>query len=60
MDAIGCRKKAASEIVEQGADYVLALNKNQRELYDDVKDTSEQWDESGGASASKRRSLTGV
>ena len=48
MDAMGCQKKVASEIVEQGADYVLALKKNQRELYDDVKDTFLQWDGSVG------------
>ena len=48
MDALGCRKKVASEIVEQGADYALALKKNHRELYDDVKDTFLQWDRSVG------------
>ena len=32
-----CQKKATREIVEQGADYVLALKKNQRELYEDVE-----------------------
>ena len=30
--------------MEPGADYVLALKGNQRELYDDVKDTFEQKD----------------
>lgn len=48
MDAMGCQKKVAREIVEQGADYVLALKGNQRELYDDVSDTFLQWDESVG------------
>ena len=43
MDAMCCRK-----IVEQGADYALALKKNQRDLYDDVKDTYLQWDGSVG------------
>ena len=47
-DAMGCQKKVAREIVEQGADYVLALKGNQRELYDDVKDTFLQWDEGVG------------
>ena len=42
IDAMGCQKKVASEIVERQADYVLALKGNQRELYDDVKDTFEQ------------------
>ena len=48
IDAMGCQKKVASEIVEQGADYALALKGNQRELRDDVKDTFSQWDESVG------------
>ena len=50
IDAMGCQKKVASAIVEQGADYVLALKDNQRELYEDVKDAFEQWDESAGDS----------
>ena len=50
IDAMGCQKKVASAIVERKADYVLALKDNQRELYEDVKDTFEQWDESAGDS----------
>lgn len=48
IDAMGCQKKVAQTIVDSEADYVLALKRNQRELYDDVKDTFEQWDESMG------------
>ena len=36
IDAMGCQKKVASTITEQGADYVLALKQNQPRLYDDV------------------------
>ena len=36
IDAIGCQKEVAEKIIEQKADYVLALKKNQPSLYDDV------------------------
>ena len=42
LDAMGCQKKVAQAIVEREADYVLALKGNQRELYEDVKDTFKQ------------------
>ena len=48
LDAMGCQKNIAQAIVEQEADYVLALRENQRGLYDDVKDSLEQWNESVG------------
>ena len=48
IDAMGCQKDIAQAIVDQEADYALALKGNQRELYDDVRDTFEQWDESVG------------
>ena len=37
IDAIGCQKTIAQKIVDQGADYVLALKDNHRQLADDVK-----------------------
>lgn len=37
IDAMGCQKEIAAQIVEQGADYVLALKGNQGILHDDVK-----------------------
>lgn len=37
IDAMGCQKEIAAEIVEQGADYVLALKENQGNLYEDVE-----------------------
>jgi len=37
IDAIGCQKEVAKQIVEQGADYVLALKDNQGRLHDHAK-----------------------
>lgn len=36
IDAMGCQKEIARQIVEQGADYMLALKENQGRLYEDV------------------------
>src|SRR5262249_21721764 len=38
IDAMGCQKDIASTIVEQGADYVLALKGNQGQLHQDVQE----------------------
>lgn len=37
IDAMGCQKRIAQAIVEQQADYVLALKENHATLYDDVQ-----------------------
>lgn len=37
IDAMGCQVEIAQEIIEQEADYLLALKKNQGHLFDDVK-----------------------
>jgi predicted transposase YbfD/YdcC len=37
IDAIGCQKEIAKQIVEQDADYVLALKANQGTLYQDAQ-----------------------
>jgi predicted transposase YbfD/YdcC len=37
IDAIGCQKEIAKQIVEQGADYVLALKDNQKRLHQHAK-----------------------
>lgn len=37
IDAMGCQKEIASQIIEQGADYVLALKGNQGGLFEDVQ-----------------------
>jgi predicted transposase YbfD/YdcC len=38
IDAMGCQKKIARQIVEQQADYVLAVKENQGNLYEDIKE----------------------
>jgi predicted transposase YbfD/YdcC len=42
IDAMGCQTKIAQTIVDQGADYVLALKANQGNLYEDVTQLFEQ------------------
>lgn len=37
IDAMGCQKKIAEQIVQQKGDYVLSLKRNQGSLQDDVK-----------------------
>ena len=37
IDAMGCQKEIARTIVEQGADYVLALKDNHATLHGEVK-----------------------
>jgi len=38
LDAMGCQKKIAREIIEADADYVLALKGNQETVHQEVKD----------------------
>jgi len=37
IDAMGAQKEIASQIINKGGDYVLALRGNQKNLYEDVK-----------------------
>jgi predicted transposase YbfD/YdcC len=37
IDAIGCQRDIATQIVEQGADYLLAVKSNQEQLYEDIE-----------------------
>jgi len=37
IDAMGCQKKIAKQIKQQGGDYVFSLKGNQGNLHDDVK-----------------------
>jgi predicted transposase YbfD/YdcC len=37
IDAMGCQKKIAKEIIEADADYVLALKGNQQKVHEEVK-----------------------
>jgi len=36
-DAMNCQKEIASQIIEEGGDYVLSLKSNQQSLHEDVK-----------------------
>jgi len=42
IDAMGCQKKIAEAIIGKGADYVLAVKKNQRNLYAGIIETVEK------------------
>lgn len=42
IDAMGCQKKIAKEIIEADADYVLALKGNQQTVHQEVKDFLDQ------------------
>lgn len=37
IDAMGCQTEIAEQIVEQGGDYLLAVKKNQKHLYEDIE-----------------------
>ena len=37
IDAMGCQKSIAAQIIAQGADYILALKGNQGNLHDDIR-----------------------
>ena len=41
IDAMGCQKEIAETITERGADYALALKRNQSQLHDDVAEMFE-------------------
>jgi len=38
IDAMGCQKSIAAKIQERGADYILAVKSNQKQLYEDIRD----------------------
>jgi len=38
IDAMGCQKKIAKTVLEQGADYVLAVKGNQKTIYQDLQE----------------------
>ena len=37
IDALGCQKEIAAQVVEQGGEYLLSLKENQEHLYQDVQ-----------------------
>ena len=38
IDAMGCQEKIAEKIIQQRADYVLAVKDNQKQLHEEIKD----------------------
>jgi len=42
IDAMGCQKKIAKQIVDAGGDYVLTVKANQPGLYDDILESFQQ------------------
>ncbi|OLE68896.1 MAG: ISAs1 family transposase [Cyanobacteria bacterium 13_1_40CM_2_61_4] len=54
IDAMGCQKAIAKQIVDQGADYVLALKPNQGHFYAAV----EQWFQTADHTPSEEASLS--
>lgn len=58
IDAMGCQKGIAAKVVDKGADYVLAVKKNQPELHEAVKDTFDQARRDGFANVAHRFSET--
>ena len=49
IDAMGCQKEIARQIVEAEADYLLAVKQNQGQLYEDVRDLFQGAEEFGFA-----------
>lgn len=39
IDAMGCQKNIARKIVSKKADYILSVKENQKDLYEDIKDS---------------------
>jgi len=58
IDAMGTQKAIAEQIVDQGADYVLALKGNQETLHQAVIDYIDQHSENDFADVAARRLLT--
>src|SRR5205814_948901 len=58
IDAMGTQKTIAEQIVDSGADYVLALKGNQGTLHDAVIDYVEEQSQDDFAQAQARRHVT--
>jgi len=52
IDAMGCQKEIAAQIVKQGGDYVLTVKANQEQLLADIQATVEKALETDGAGVS--------
>lgn len=51
IDAMGCQQQIAAQIIDQQADYVLAVKQNQEHLLDDIKEAFEQTPQSASFSS---------
>jgi predicted transposase YbfD/YdcC len=58
IDAMGCQKEIAQAIVDQGADYVLAVKDNQPTLFEALQETFIQFADQDYAEPSLRRFKT--
>jgi predicted transposase YbfD/YdcC len=58
IDAMGTQKAVAAQVIEQGADYVLALKGNQEALHDAVIEYVDKHSENGFADVDVRRHAT--
>src|SRR5579859_2355516 len=58
VDAIGCQKKIARQIVEGGGDYVLVVKANQERLLADIRQTVEQALQGGLPEGAVRQATT--
>ena len=47
IDAMGCQKDIARQVVQKGADYLLAVKANQGELHQNIKDLFGCWERAG-------------
>jgi predicted transposase YbfD/YdcC len=55
IDAMGCQKEIAAQIVKQGGDYILALKQNHPQLYNAVQQYFEQLQEKGRFTKMQKR-----
>lgn len=54
IDAMGCQTAIASKIIEQKADYVLAVKENQSHLRDDIKDAFKQTPQASSSTTTEK------
>jgi predicted transposase YbfD/YdcC len=62
IDAMGCQTAIAKQIVQQGAQYVLAVKENQERLYQDITDTFRYAERAGwqGVDYERQRTMDGA
>lgn len=58
-DAMGCQRAIVEQVIDEGADYVLALKANQKQLYEDVKALFGRLESNGRAPERQHKSTDG-